>query len=76
LQCGVTLRRVHGKRKRGQEKSIVFDSIVAQSTGVHGDEQTLACTLSMQLVRGETGTIGVVMCLEDLKICFEDDLYG
>jgi hypothetical protein len=76
LQCGATLRRVCGKRERGQEKSIAFDCVVAQSTSVHGDERTLACTLSTQLVRSKTGTIRVVTRLEDLKICFEDDLYG
>jgi hypothetical protein len=76
LQCGATLRRVRGKRERGQEKSIAFDGVVAQSTSVHGDERTLACTLSMQFVRCKTGTLMVVTRLEDLKICLEDDLYG
>jgi hypothetical protein len=76
LQCGATLRRVRGKRERGQEKRIALDGVVAQSTGVHGDERTLACTLSMQIIRGKTGTTKVMTRLEDLKICFEDDLYG
>jgi hypothetical protein len=68
--------RVHGNHKRGQEKSIVFDSVVAQSTSIHGDERTLACTLSIKLVRGQMGTTRVVMCLKNLKICFKDDLHG
>jgi hypothetical protein len=76
LERSATLRRVRGKRERGQEKSIAFNGVVAQSASVHGDERTLACTLSMQLVRSKMGTIRVVTHLEDLKICFEDNLYG
>jgi hypothetical protein len=79
LQCGVTLCQVGRKRERGHgphEKRIAFNGVVAQSTSVHSNERTLARTLSMQFIRGKTDPLRVVTHLEDLKICYEDDLYG
>ena len=78
-QCSATLCWVRGEGEGGQEESIALDGVVAQSTGVHSYEGTLACALSTQSRQKEVGYCREVKagtCLEDLEISFEDDLYG
>ena len=66
-------RDVDGQLERGEEHGVALHRVVAKRAGVHGDELSLACGLyTDQYVGIECGKQKAD--LENLEVCFQDDL--